>query len=241
VGWLGIGRLIVQRLCKNRVVHYRSRSKRFEAGRLFALLVVLLMLSGCMEALSTGTTEPTRMPQPIAPTHSATPPQPTATVSSGIGAPNPSTDPAVTTPTLVATPTLSATATLAPPTATPVPPLVVATLPALTHEERWRAQQIDREVFDPMRTYRTTGSELWWYDPVHQQSLVIGSFSGDFVAQARFTLRGQGVTALEVPYRVNESFGLTALSPAILERIRAAGYGEWIETYVFAAPHVIEN
>lgn len=61
---------------------------------------------------------------------------------------------------------------------------------------------------------------------------------GDLQGQAEFTLRGQGVTALEVPYQVNVSYGLTALSPVVIDRIRAAGYSEWIETYVFLTPNV---
>jgi hypothetical protein len=94
-------------------------------------------------------------------------------------------------------------------------------------------------VFDGLRSYSTTGSELWWYDPVNQQHVILGRITGEFVAQAQFLPRGQGVSALEVPYQVNVSYGLTALSPAILERITQAGYaGDWIETYVFLSPDV---
>jgi hypothetical protein len=204
-----------------------------------------------MEALSTGTSQPTdlSMPQPIQSPVATTDATVTVATSVGVGAPDP-----ILTPGMVITPTDAAgqsvtalpptsvvSATPVPPTVTPLPTLAVATIPTLTNEERWRAQQIDRVVFDAVRTYRTVGSELWWYDPINQQSLVLGSFSGDFVAQARFTLRGQGIAALEVPYRVNVSYGLTALSPAIRERIQAAGYEEWIETYVFVTPNVTEQ
>jgi hypothetical protein len=116
--------------------------------------------------------------------------------------------------------------------------LAVPTVQALTNEERWRRQQKERTVFETMRTYTTSGSELWWYDPVNQQHVILGTIAGDFQAQAQFTLAGQGIAALEVPYRVNQQYGLTSLSPALLERIQAAGYGEWIETYVFAGPDV---
>jgi hypothetical protein len=107
-----------------------------------------------------------------------------------------------------------------------------------TNEDRWRKQQIDRRPFEALRSYSTASSELWWYDPINQQSVILGRIMGGFSAQAEFTLRGQGVPALEVPYQVNVSYGLTALSPALLDRIRAAGYSEWIETYVFSTPSV---
>jgi hypothetical protein len=85
----------------------------------------------------------------------------------------------------------------------------------------------------------TSGSELWWFDPVNQQHVILGRLTGEFVAQAQFQLRGQGVLALEVPYQVNTSYGLTALSPALLGRVAAAGYeSDWIETYIFLSPDV---
>jgi hypothetical protein len=108
----------------------------------------------------------------------------------------------------------------------------------LTNEQRWRAQQINRIIFERQRSYTTASSELWWYDPINQQHVILGTFNGDFLAQAQFTLRGQGIEALEVPYQVNVSYGLTALSPALVERINAAGGKDWIETYVFVTPNV---
>ncbi|MEI8165953.1 MAG: hypothetical protein WCG26_06225, partial [Chloroflexales bacterium] len=122
--------------------------------------------------------------------------------------------------------------------AEPLPTLALHTPPPPSNEERWRAQQIDRQPFPAPQAYTTTGSELWWYDPINQQSVILGRITGEFSAQAEFTLRGQGVPALEVPYQVNLSYGLTALSPALFDRIMAAGYSEWIETYVFSTPGV---
>jgi hypothetical protein len=95
-------------------------------------------------------------------------------------------------------------------------------------------------LFGELAPFYTSGSELWWYDPLNQQHVILGRITGDFVAQAQFLLHGQGVEALEVPYQVNVGYGLTALSPALLERIRAAGYeSDWIETYVFLTPNVL--
>lgn len=153
-------------------------------------------------------------------------------------------DPATAAPTLVSTPVPPA-ATIVPPAATidqptaPLPTLALPTIVPQSNEERWRAQQIERSPFEGPRPYFTTGTELWWYDPVNQQSVILGRITGDFLGQAQFTLRGQGMASLEVPYQVNVSYGLTALSPVVLERIRAAGYTEWIETYVFLTPDVI--
>jgi hypothetical protein len=128
------------------------------------------------------------------------------------------------------------------PTASPFEPAATIVLPtpeALTNEARWRAQQIDRVVLDPVRVYTTPSSDLWWFDPVNQQSIILGTIAGDFPVQAEFVLRGQGRDALEIPYQVNRSYGLTALSPAVIDRIAAAGYSDWIETYVFRAPNVV--
>lgn len=118
------------------------------------------------------------------------------------------------------------------------PVIVLPTLETLTNQERWRREQIGREPFPAVRSYATTGSELWWFDPVQQQHVILGTIAGTFEVQATFTLRGQGIAALEVPYQVNRQYGLTALSPALVGRIQAAGYGEWIETYVFDGSNV---
>ncbi|MBP1465842.1 hypothetical protein EYB53_009015 [Candidatus Chloroploca sp. M-50] len=125
-----------------------------------------------------------------------------------------------------------------PPAPEILPTLAVPPPPQLTYEERWRLQQIDRQIFAAPIAFATTGSELWWYDPVQQQSVILGRINGPFVAQARFILRGQGVEAFEVPYQVNVGYGLTALSPALLERIRVAGFSDWIETYVFVGSNI---
>jgi hypothetical protein len=146
-------------------------------------------------------------------------------------------DPATAAPTLPATSTPQATAA---PSGTALPPLVLPTIAAQTTEERWREQQQDRQLFEGLSSFTTTGSELWWFDPINQQHVVLGQLTGDFVAQAQFQLRGQGLQALEVPYQVNTSYGITALSPALVGRIAAAGYAsDWIETYVFLSPAVV--
>jgi hypothetical protein len=201
-------------------------------------IVVLLsvFLTGCMAALDSGgsgsqvssgwptapaQTQPgTALDEPIAPSATAQ----AATPTTGQLAPEPPTNVPATPPTTV-------------PVSTPAE-IVIPVLPQRTPEEIWRAQQIDRKVFAAMQSYATRNSTLWWFDPLTQQHIALGGFSGQFMAQAEFTLKGQNVAALEIPYEVNRSYGLTALSPATLQRIEAAGFSNWIETYVLVDANV---
>lgn len=220
-----------------RTAAQRGLASRGKLGATIALVGMVTMLTGCMEALTTTPSREVTRPAPIpsatqAPTAAAPAAVSTAAPLPGSLAP----DPATAAPTAALTPGAPAPIRTEQPAAPP--PLSLPTPVALTTEERWRAQQIDRRPFEGPRPYYTTGSELWWYDPINQQSVILGRLTGDFLGQAEFTLRGQGVTALEVPYQINRSYGLTALSPVLLERISAAGYTEWIETYVFLTPDV---
>jgi hypothetical protein len=102
-----------------------------------------------------------------------------------------------------------------------------------TKEQCWQAQQQDRKVNDPPRIYIARNPvTLWWYDPLTSQSVPIGTISGEFPAQAEFTLHGEQQAALEVPYVINVDFGLTAISEAVRERMKAAGYAQSVEAYV---------
>lgn len=139
-----------------------------------------------------------------------------------------------TTPAPIDTPT----ATPIPPTPTPEVVIVPPTPVPLSYEEAWREIQRHRVVFDTARTYTTDGSQLWWYDPANQQHVVLGSFAGDFQVQAQFILAGKDVMALEVPYQINQSYGLTALSSALVQRMHDAGYTDWVEAYVIVEPDV---
>ncbi|NJN15580.1 MAG: hypothetical protein HC822_04430 [Oscillochloris sp.] len=121
------------------------------------------------------------------------------------------------------------------------PPIQIPELPVQSSEELWREQQQSRQVFAEPRNYRTGTSNLWWYDPINSQHVVLGVISGDFAAQAEFVLEATGEQALEIPYRINQSYDLTALSPAIIERLGAAGYTEWVETYVLLDSGVVQQ
>ena len=101
------------------------------------------------------------------------------------------------------------------------------------YNERWRQQQLDRQALPAGTVYATASTELYWYDPVFQQSVLLGTFRGNFDVLATFTFRSSGQPCLEVLYEVNKRYGLTALSPAVVERIKAAGYTNgFIDTYV---------
>lgn len=185
------------------------------------IIMLLLSLTACMTELQTGGVD--GVP---------------GSSSFSRSAQTPSLTPSLTPDANALVPSVMAPTTIS---ATPFDPLVVATVESIPVADRWRMQQSDRLVFDSMRYFMASSTQLWWYDPISQQYLIVGLLSGQFQVQAQFRLAGQEVTALEVPYEVNVSYGLTALSPALLERIAAVGYESgWIETYVFLAPDVIE-
>jgi hypothetical protein len=216
------------------------------------LALTTVLLAGCMEALQSGSGPATSPPSALP---SSTPntvtvdvtPSITTTVQVDVSTiVIPDATRVVSTPTepaalaITDTPAAVNTSITVVETIVPTPEATFA-LPTpvqQTNEERWRAQQLNRTIIDPRQVYATSSSELWWYDPVNQQHVILGTFSGEFIVQARFALRGQGVEAFEVPYQVNQSYGLTALSPAIVARIVAAGNMEWIETYVFVTPNI---
>ncbi|MGQ9895682.1 MAG: hypothetical protein ACUVSY_18025 [Roseiflexus sp.] len=129
------------------------------------------------------------------------------------------------------------------PSPTIVRPPTVQIIPSTpepqTNEARWRAQQIDRQVIDPPQIYRVTSyTPLFWYDPMTGQMLEIGTLRGDVPVQARFRLRSTGQAALEVPYRINNDFGLTAISEAVRSRMEAAGYTVIVEAFLLESDAV---
>jgi hypothetical protein len=98
---------------------------------------------------------------------------------------------------------------------------------------------MNRRTFDPPRAYVARPSAmLLWYDPRTGQSLEIGTLLGEFPASAEFTLRSSNQSAIEVPYRINNDFGLTAISDAIVRRMSEAGYVDQVEAYVLLSDTV---
>ena len=124
----------------------------------------------------------------------------------------------------------------------PTPGIVVAPqLPtSQSSEERWRAQQIGRQELAQAQGYIAKSPiPLLWYDPATGQSLEVGTLIGEFTVKARFTLRGADRPALEVPYRINQDYGLTSISDALRDRMRAAADSESVEAYVFETEDVV--
>lgn len=122
-------------------------------------------------------------------------------------------------------------------------PVVVVppTQAALSGEAAWEAQQANRQNFGEERRYTaTTAVSLFWFDPVTGQRLEVGRLIGGFVATAQFELRFQdNAEALAVPYRIDQDYGLTAISPAVKARMQAAGYNDRIEGYVLLGDSVV--
>jgi hypothetical protein len=201
------------------------------------MLLMVLVLAGCGQPLRIGTpsqtpVRPTRLPSDTTLVNvtatsvpSAAPPE---QATPELAAPPFATVQIEPTVEVEATPTVPITATL-------TPAVIVVPLTQLpeTNQERWRAQQQDRMVNDPPRVYIAKNSvTLWWFDPLTSQAVPIGTISGEFPAQAEFTLRSAQQAALEVPYIINVDFGLTAISEAVRERMKAAGYSQSVEAYV---------
>ena len=194
--------------------------------RQITLVLLLFLLASCGQPLVTTTPPPSRpLGQRTPRTTSIVPTHATAAVEekTPTEVPVPSVEPtAVPTPTIVL------------PTPSPTPAVIITpqTVPQ-TNEQRWRAQELNRQVFDPPRLYVAQSPvSLLWYDPVTGQTLEIGTLIGTFPVQAQFTLREGNHPAFEVPYRINGDFGLTAISDAVKQRMNAAGYTESVEAFV---------
>jgi hypothetical protein len=196
--------------------------------RLVALSLALLLL-GCGEPLqiASQTPRPTRTPL-VAQTAGAAPTQrASATTAAGDTAAS-----STVAPVASATPAATIAATEAP-TLRPSVVIIPATVAPRSSLDRWRAQQAEREVLDPAVTYLVSQPvPLLWWDPATGQTLEIGLIAGEVPAQARFMFRPSGAPAIEVAYTINQSYGLTAISAAVRNRMAAAGFTETVETFV---------
>lgn len=121
------------------------------------------------------------------------------------------------------------------------PIIVIPTFGASAGGGPWSSQQAQREDFASQRLYRAnTPVSLLWYDPVTGQHLEIGRIVGQFPVTAQFLLKSsQNAQALAVPYRISQDYGLTAISPAIIDRMRSAGAQDSVEAYVLAGDTIV--
>jgi hypothetical protein len=205
--------------------------------RRWYLLLLVMVLAGCGQPMQIGAPSPVQVQPTRLPSDTALPTETANSVPSTAPSAQATTELAATpvattvfTPTTIAAMTPSSSAVV-----TPTPAVIIVPLTQLpeTNEQRWRAQEQDRKVNDPPRIYVAPSQvTLWWYDPLTSQSVPIGTLSGEFPAQAEFVLRSAQQAAFEVPYRINNDFGLTAISDAVRERMQAAGYTQSVEAYI---------
>jgi hypothetical protein len=152
--------------------------------------------------------------------------------------------------TQVATPQTNATdvgsPTLVPAgTTVPTPAISIVITPQLratpTGDERWAAFVRDQVAFDaPQRIETLAPSPLLWLDPRNGQVLEIGLINGGFVATAHMILTSDKREAYEVEYTINQDYGLTSISDAIVMRMRDAGYEASVRAFVVASDTVIK-
>lgn len=127
------------------------------------------------------------------------------------------------------------------PTTPPAPPAAPTIDPTLADvslpvpadfEARWRDMQVERATFDP-QAYTTTSYQIvWWFDPVYGQIVPLGQLRGDFTVQATFRIKGNWLTAVEMPYHINQEYDIV-VPEAILQRMRDAGKTEWAEVFIY--------
>jgi hypothetical protein len=126
-------------------------------------------------------------------------------------------------------------------TSAPIPPTqAVATQVVVappSGEAAWNAQKVDQETFAEPRALVAPGTMLlWWYDPASGQEVGLGWVQSPVRASGTFRLRWSNLTAVAVPYLINQEYGLS-LEPSVVERIRRAGYtSDTIEVFVYLAP-----
>ncbi|HEU4323259.1 MAG TPA: hypothetical protein VFS21_08895 [Roseiflexaceae bacterium] len=117
-----------------------------------------------------------------------------------------------------------------------------AVSPAPDALARWQDQQLERADFPEPRTFVAQRPvDLLWFDPLSGRRLVIGQLIGAFPAQASFTLRATNQPALLVRYEIDKSFGLTAISPVLKQRMQAAGVGPTTDAYVILSTDIAQT
>ncbi len=144
-----------------------------------------------------------------------------------------------------ATATVVADATvIADTTATTAPIIDVVITPLMratpTGDERWSAFVRDRTGYDtPQRLTTIAPVSLMWLDPRNGQVLEIGYLNGDFFATAQLVLASNNQSAYEVDYTINQDYGLTSISRALITRMNEAGYAASVRAFVLASDNIV--
>ncbi|NBU65045.1 MAG: hypothetical protein EBS29_11180 [Chloroflexia bacterium] len=193
----------------------------------------LLLLSNCGQPIQPLNRTPRASGTRLVATNS-TPVTPVVTPSIDAG------DSATQVATDVVSPTLNPAGT-----SIPTPAISIVITPQLratpTGDERWAAFVSERVAFDaPKRMKTLAPSQLLWLDPRNGQVLEIGLLNGGFVATAGIVLTSDKREAYEVDYTINQDYGLTAISDALVLRMRDAGYTASVRAFVMASDNVIE-
>lgn len=109
-----------------------------------------------------------------------------------------------------------------------------------TGDERWAAFVGSRSAYEaPQRLQTLAPSPLLWLDPRNGQVLEIGYLNGEFFATAQLVLTSNGQSAYEVDYVINQDYGLTSISRALIMRMNDAGYAASVRAYVLASDSIV--
>ena len=109
-----------------------------------------------------------------------------------------------------------------------------------TGDERWAVFVSNRTAYDtPQRFTTLAPTPLLWLDPRNGQVLEIGYLNGDFFATAQLVLASNNQSAYEVDYTINQDFGLTSISQALITRMNEAGYAASVRAFVPASDTIV--
>lgn len=109
-----------------------------------------------------------------------------------------------------------------------------------TGDERWAAFISGRTAYDaPRRMTALVPTPLLWLDPRNGQVLEIGYLNGDFFATAQIIRASDNQPAYEVDYTINQDYGLTSISRALVTRMNEAGYAASVRAFVIASDNIV--
>ncbi|MCX6015606.1 MAG: hypothetical protein NT020_08510 [Chloroflexales bacterium] len=107
--------------------------------------------------------------------------------------------------------------------------------------ERWGTFFSNRVAFgSPQKMTALAPSPLLWLDPRNGQVLEIGMLNGDFAATAHLVLKSDNQAAFEVEYTINQNYGLTSISEAIVQRMHSAGFEANVRGFVIAGDSIVQ-
>jgi hypothetical protein len=110
-----------------------------------------------------------------------------------------------------------------------------------TGDERWGTFFSNRVAFgSPQKMTALAPSPLLWLDPRNGQVLEIGMLNGEFAATAHLVMKSDNQAAFEVEYTINQRYGLTSISEAIVQRMHSAGFEANVRGFVIAGDSIVQ-